>query len=201
MPRTARKVHPHFPHHIVQRGNRRQITFFKDNDYRYYLDLLKTWSKEAHLEIWAYCLMPNHVHIIGTPHKEDSLRLCMSQVHRRYTMMINKREGWSGHLWQSRFGSYTMDESYCLAATRYIEMNPVTAKMVDRPENWQWSSAGFRLNLRPTSLLSSEPLKSLVPDWQDFLYKKPNIDIEKQLLKSEISGKPLGSDAFLSRLN
>lgn len=169
MPRTARIVAPDFPHHIVQRGNRRMNVFFKPNDYQFYLDLLKEWSKEARVDIWAYCLMPNHVHIVGVPEDTDSLRLMMSQVHKRYTMLINRREEWTGHLWQGRFASYVMDEAYALSAVRYVELNPVRSGLVEKPEDYRWSSARHHIHGVADPVLNDETIRSMVPDWQTYL--------------------------------
>jgi len=127
MARIARVVAPGLPHHVTQRGNRRQQTFFCDDDYRAYLELMAQWCSRCAVEIWAYCLMPNHVHLIAVPESKDGLRSAIGEAHRRYTRRINFREGWRGHLWQGRFASYTMEERYLLAAARYIEMNPQCA--------------------------------------------------------------------------
>jgi len=114
MARMARVVVPGYPHHITQRGNRRQETFFCDDDYRLYMQLLAEWCSICGVAIWVYCLMPNHVHFIAVPQTEDSLRLAIGEAHRRYTRHINFRGHWRGHLWQGRFASYVMDEKYLL---------------------------------------------------------------------------------------
>jgi putative transposase len=129
MVRIARVVAPEYPHHITQRGNRRQDTFFCDDDYRLYMKLMAESCSIFGVAIWAYCLMPNHVHFIAVPQTENSLKLAIGDAHRRYTRHVNFRENWRGHLWQGRFASYLMDEKYLLAAARYIELNPVRAKL------------------------------------------------------------------------
>ena len=118
MARLARLVIPGLPHHITQRGNRRQQTFFNDGDYSAYLELMSDWCREEGVEIWGYCLMPNHVHLIAVPKTEDGLRRAIGEAHRRYTRRINFREKWRGYLWQGRFASFIMDEPYLLAAAR-----------------------------------------------------------------------------------
>ena len=100
MARIARVIAAGYPHHITQRGNRRQQTFFCDNDYETYLSLMSEWCKKHKVEIWAYCLMPNHVHIIAVPEMEEGLRVAIGEAHRRYTRHVNFREAWRGHLWQ-----------------------------------------------------------------------------------------------------
>lgn len=141
MARLARVVVPRVPHHVTQRGNRRQRTFFGDEDYRHYLALLKTWSARAGTRIWAYCLMPNHVHVVAIPEAEDGLARTIGEVHRRYTRHVNLREGWRGHLWQARFASFPMDDAHLVRCIRYVELNPVRAGLCASPFDWRWSSA------------------------------------------------------------
>ena len=113
MARIARVIAPRIPHHITQRGNRRQKTFFLDDDYRMYLNLMADWCKRHKVEVWAYCLMPNHVHLLAVPESEDGLRRAIGEAHRRYTRHVNFREGWKGHLWQGRGSTlFPMEESY-----------------------------------------------------------------------------------------
>jgi len=140
MARLPRLVLPGYPYHVTQRGNRRQQTFFEDGDYALYLDLLGDAARRAAAEIWAYCLMPNHVHIIVVPSDEDGLRRTFADAHRRYTGFINARHRWTGHLWQGRFGAVVMDEEHLAHAVRYVSLNPVRARLVERAENWAWSS-------------------------------------------------------------
>ncbi|MDG1306782.1 MAG: transposase [Porticoccaceae bacterium] len=103
MARLARVVVPNYPHHVTQRGNRRQQTFFSDDDYKAYVDLLAEAKNKAGVEVWAYCLMPNHTHIVVVPEHKDSLSVFFSNAHRRYTRRVNFREGWRGHLWKIGF--------------------------------------------------------------------------------------------------
>ena len=133
MARIARVVAPGYPHHITQRGNRRQETFFCDDDYRAYIELMSEWLAKHKVEVWAWCLMPNHIHLIAVPQIQEGLARAIGEAHRRYTRRIDFRENWRGHLWQKRFASFPMDETHLLAAVRYVEMNPVTANMVEQP--------------------------------------------------------------------
>jgi putative transposase len=118
MARLPRFVAPDLLHHIAQRGNRRQQTFFCDDDYQTYLELMGEWCGVHDVEIWAYCLMPNHVHLIAVPHSGDGVTRVVGEVHRRYMRMVNFREGWRGHLWQGRFASFVLDEPHLLTAAR-----------------------------------------------------------------------------------
>src|SRR5438045_9637812 len=117
MARISRAVIPGFPHHITQRGNRRQATFFAPDDYRHYLDLMAESCRRFDVEIWAWCLMPNHVHMIAVPQTDDGLRWAIGEAHRKYTLAVNRREGWQGYLWQGRFSSFVMGERHLPAAT------------------------------------------------------------------------------------
>jgi len=176
MARIARVVAPGIPHHVTQRGNSRQQTFFNEDDYRFYQALMSEWCKTHDVEIWVYCLMPNHIHLIAVPKNSDSLRLSIGEAHRRYTRRINFREGWRGHLWQGRFSSFIMDEKYLLACTRYIELNPVRAGLVKNPENWllPWSSASAHLKGENDMLVNASPLLFMVKkQWSDFLLNSP----------------------------
>src|SRR5271166_3831232 len=136
MPRLARVVVPGLPHHITQRGNRRQQTFFCDEDYRSYLELIGEWCGVHQVAVWAYCLMPNHIHLIAVPQSADGLRRAIGEAHRRYTRTVNFREGWRGHLWQGRFASFVLDEPYLLTAARYVELNPVRAGLINSPSRY-----------------------------------------------------------------
>lgn len=141
MARIARVVAAHVPHHVTQRGNRRQQVFFCDEDYETYRALVAEGCRRAGVDVLGYCLMPNHVHLILSPHTEDGLRAALGEAHRRYTRHVNFRERWRGYLWQGRFASFPMDEKYLLACARYVELNPVRARLVKRPQDWAWSSA------------------------------------------------------------
>src|SRR5262249_47907569 len=123
MARLARVVVPDSPHHVTQRGNRREPVFFEADDYRLYRRLVAAAARRAGTAVWAYCLMPNHVHLIVTPADVDGLRATFAEAHRRYTGAINARFRWTGHLFQGRFGAVVMDEPHLLAAARYIALN------------------------------------------------------------------------------
>ena len=200
MARLARVVAPGFPHHITQRGNRRQQTFFRDDDYQAYLDLVGEWCSAHDVEIWAYCLMPNHVHLIAVPESADGLRRALGEVHRRYTRLVNFREGWRGHLWQGRFASYVLDERYLLTAARYVELNPVRAGLVEAPSRYRWSSAAAHARGRDDGVVTVGPLLELAPNWRSFLARVIRDEDIKLLRSHEQTGRPLGDDEFLATL-
>jgi putative transposase len=199
MSRIARVIVPGIPHHITQRGNRRQQTFFCDDDYRAYIGLMSEWCNKYRVEIWAWCIMPNHVHLIAVPETEDGLARAIGEAHRRYTRRINFREGWRGHLWQERFASYPMDEHHLLAAARYVEMNPVAAGLAIHPGDYAWSSARGHLTGQDDQVTKVAPLLSLVDSWNDFLTLSTEDEL-KTLRKHERSGRPLGDPTFVGRL-
>ena len=141
--------------------------------------------------------MPNHVHLIVVPETEEGIRLAIGEAHRRYTRHINFREGWRGHLWQGPFASYVMNGSYLLACSRYIELNPVRAKLVDKPDNWVWSSAGAHIKGKNDRLVKVQMVNK---DWSDFLSSAYTEKDAESLRKHERSGRPLGNEALVERL-
>lgn len=201
MPRIARIVAPGYPHHITQRGNRRQQTFFSDEDYDAYIDLMAEWCDHYGVEIWAYCLMPNHVHLVSVPKEKDSLHLAIGEAHRRYTRMINFRNGWRGHLWQGRFASYIMDERYLLSCVRYVETNPVRVKLSDQAQNWRWSSAAAHISGNDDRLVSVLPMLRMVKKkWAEYLDEPVLEDEINDMRKHERTGRPLCKTWLLDRL-
>jgi len=130
MPRLAHSVFAQVPHHITQRGNRRDPVFFTDEDRHAYLDWLSEYAGKNAREVLAYCLMTNHIHLVAVPRTEDSLQRARKPLHMRYAQRINRSHGWKGHLWQEQFFSSALDETYFWVAIRYVERNPVRARMV-----------------------------------------------------------------------
>lgn len=200
MARMARVVVPHYPHHVTQRGNRRQRTFFRESDYRHYLELIASHCKRAGTEIWAYCLIPNHVHLVMVPTVEDGLRAALGEAHRHYTRYINKREGWRGHLWQERFYSCPMDENHLLAAVRYVERNPVVAGICKSPAEWKWSSARAHIERRDDLLVRVQPMLNRVDDWQSYLSSGNEPEEDRRIERHGRTGRPLGDITFLRKL-
>ncbi len=200
MARMARVVVPNYPHHVTQRGNRRQKTFFCDNDYRYYIDLMSTFSRQSGTEVWAYCLMPNHVHLVMVPAEEDGLRAALGEAHRRYTRHINFREGWRGHLWQERFHSFTMDENYLISTVRYVERNPVVAGLCAHPQDWKWSSAHAHLMGKDDQLVRVKPMLDRIDRWGAYLSDADKRSDEDLIERHTRTGRPLGCADFVRKL-
>jgi len=174
-------------------------TFFCDEDYLTYLALMAEWCRKFNVSVWCYCLMPNHVHLIAVPETEESLRMAIGEAHRRYSVMINRRQKWTGHLWQGRFSSFPMDETYLLAAAKYIEMNPVRANLTPDPYAWRWSSAKAHADGTDDILVKTSPLLQIVGDWRVFLRDTVEEDANK-IRSHERTGRALGSDSFLESL-
>jgi putative transposase len=200
MARLARVVVPGTPHHVTQRGNRREQVFFGDDDYRAYLDLIAIAARRSGTEVWAYCLMPNHVHFIMTPSGVDGLRATFAEAHRRYTARIHARLKCTGHLWQGRFSSTAMDERHLMAAARYVPMNPVRAKLVRRAEDWPWSSARAHLAGRDDGIVTVGPLLDRIGDFAGLLAADEDEPAVMAIRHSRTTGRPVGAEAWLRSL-
>ncbi|MDP6516470.1 MAG: transposase [Alphaproteobacteria bacterium] len=202
MARLPRIVIPGHPHHVTQRGNRGMQTFFSNADYGFYRDLLAEHCAAAGVAVWAYCLMPNHVHLILVPTDPDGLRRALGETHRRYTRRVNAREDWRGHLWQERFHSFVMDEDHLLACARYVERNPSRAKLVRRVRDWRWSSARAHLAGTDDGLVTVAPLLDLIGDWRAHLGAAPATeDATVAAIRSHArTGRPLGAATFIKQL-
>ena len=200
MARIARVVVPGIPHHVTQRGVRRMDTFFDDEDYETYLRLMREWCDASGVEVWAYCLMQNHVHLIAVPESGDSLAHGIGEAHRRYTRHINFKKGWKGYLWQGRFASFPMDEDYLLATCRYVELNPVRAKLAGRPEDYRWSSARAHLAGKDDTLVRVKPMLDQISDWAELLASGDQALFD-DVRMHERTGRPLGSNGFIERMS
>ena len=200
MPRFPRLVVPGCPHHVTQRGVRRQRTFFDETDYRAYLWLALELAGDWPVTFWAYCLMPNHVHAVVVPEQPDSLSKYFAILHRRYARRTNLRHEWRGHMWQKRFFSVVMDEPHCLTALRYVEMNPVRAGICRKPEEWPWSSARANLGYVADPLIDRSRTRSIVTNWQSFIAEEEDADAVEQLRQQTGTGRPDGNEAFLTSI-
>jgi len=203
MPRIARVVAVGVPHHITQRGNNRQRVFFKDEDRSRYLELLKRYAAEFDLTVLAYCLMPNHVHLIATPNGEQSLAKAIGRTNLVYTQHVNRVYDRSGRLWQNRFYSCPLDERHLRVALCYVERNPVTAGLVKQA--WEYCSSSASAHVTgedPIGLLDlSQWYDALrTTDWRGEL-ERPQDDVAAEKIRSATStGRPLGSESFVDEL-
>ncbi|WP_315832351.1 transposase [Bradyrhizobium prioriisuperbiae] len=200
MARLARVVVPGIPHHVTQRGNGRARTFFEDADYALYRDLLAEHCGQAGVEVWAWCLMPNHVHLILVPSDTDGLRRALAALHRRYAGIIHARRKRTGHFWQGRFGAVAMDEAHLAAALRYVSLNPVRARLVARAQDWRWASTRAHLSGKDDGITERKPVRDRFPCFADLLAAETDVEAFDRLRAAESIGRPLGDDRFLSRI-
>ena len=203
MPRVARLVLPGLPHHITQRGNYRQKVFYRDEDRLLYLNLLREFAVHYGVSILAYCLMPNHVHLIAVPHHERALARMLQRVHADYARAVHLRLRRVGHLWQARYASVPMDEKHFWATMVYVEQNPSKAHLVDHPWDWRWSSAQAHLADSEGGLLDLVAWRArYTPEkWKRCLELglADSLTIER-IREATQKGWPLGDEAFLDRL-
>ena len=189
MPRRARISIPGIPWHIIQRGNNRSACFYADEDYQFYLDHLKEQSEKHCCKIHAYVLMTNHVHLLLTPEKENSVAQLMKNLGQRYVQYINRTYRRSGTLWEGRFRScLAQSEDYVLACYRYIELNPVRADMVNHPREYPWSSYRFNGEGKKSDLLTPHE-EYLRLDRQELNRRKAYRDLFKAHVDPEIDNQ------------
>ena len=202
MPRIARVVAANYPHHVTQRGNNRADVFFDDEDRHCYLQILQRYSGKSETSIWAYCLMSNHVHLLVVPKKAESLAMCIGRTNLTYTQYINRKYKKSGRLWQNRFFSTTVDtDQYLWAAVRYIELNPIKAHLVKEPQNYDWSSCRFTLGIKRNSLVRTHEWLNNTDrtEYIKFL-GQTDTKTEAKIRQATSTGRPLGDDTFLKKL-
>ena len=202
MPRIARVCAEGYPHHITQRGNNKEKAFFDDEDKRFYLDALQRYKDKYKMKILAYCLMGNHVHVLAMPEKETSLARGIGGTNLLYTQYINRKYNRSGRLWQNRFFSSVVEkEPYLWAVMRYIEQNPVRARLVKRSEDYEWSSAMAHVSDIKDDVLSKESWfnEKEIESYREFLTKDDK-EINTAIRRATSTGRPFGSEGFIKKL-
>ncbi len=201
MPRIARAVAIGHPHHITQRGNYQQHVFEAEEDYIQYLQWLKEYSQRYSLKIWAYCLMNNHVHFVCVPMKDDSLARTFNTLHMRYSQYFNKKKKVTGHLWQGRFYSSSLDERHLYAAIRYVEKNPVRAKIIKEPHEYRWSSAKAHVYKGIDHILTNDCyLVREIKNWLLYLMEKEDKTLIDNIRRNTKTGRPCGDDVFMEKI-
>jgi putative transposase len=173
MPRKARDVSSGSLHHVTQRGNDQQLTFAGDGQRLGYLELLRETCRDEGVEMFGYCLMPNHVHLILRPKEDEGISRVMHKVSGEHAKRFNREAGRTGHVWQNRFFSAILDRIHVWTALRYVDLNPVRAAMVEAAADWRWSSAKAHLDRKPDELgllaLAEMFTWRDYPDWHRFL--------------------------------
>ena len=201
MARLSRVLAPDVPHHVTQRGNRRQLLFTEPGDYALYRDLLAERCERNGVSCWAYCLMPNHVHLILAPATREGLSRGVGEAHRRYTAFVNARACETGHLFQGRFGCVAMDEAHMLNALRYLAFNPVRAGLCKTPGEWEWSSVRAHVRGRSDALVDVRPVLAIAPRFDELLQMSLTEQAELAGFETSSSnGRPLGDAAFVALL-
>lgn len=200
MARISRVVVPGYPHHLTQRGVRSLDIFDHDDDRREYLRLVGTHAKACGVAILAWCAMTNHAHFIAVPEEESSLAKAFGEAHRLYTRMKNFRQDVRGYLFQGRFSSCVLDERHLIAAARYVELNPVRAKMVKKAWDYEWSSARFHAGKCVSDpLVTDRTLLGLVTDWGELL--AGDDEEANKILRAGVKiGRPVGNESFLQKI-
>ena len=212
MPRAARIVVPGASHHVTQRGNNQQDVFFVADDYRVYLECLREQGARFGFRLEGYCLMANHIHLIGVPAREGSLAKAIGRTHFLYTQYVNRMHGRTGHLWQNRFYSCAMDEPHAYRALCYVELNPVRAGMVKRAWDYAWSSAPLHCDCAPmdgwgadagAALLDVAAWRAQMPprQWRATLKELARDKAAQEAIRrNTYTGRPLGTDSFLRKV-
>jgi len=203
MPRIARIVIPEVPYHLTQRGNNRQDVFFVDDDRRVYLEMLADYASRFDLEILAWCLMTNHIHLVAVPGTEKSLAQTLQRVDFRYAQYVNRLHRREGHLWQNRFYSCALDERHAVAALRYVEQNPVRARMSRVPWRYEWSSAAAHVGEEDKwGLLDLEAWRAewSQDEWRRMLRSSLEESSVGAIRRCTAGGRPLGSDSFIRKI-
>jgi len=203
MPRVARIVLPGIPHHITQRGNNKQVVFYSAQDKKTYLGFLEQESCRHGLTISGYCLMVNHVHIVGTPETAKSLQNAIGRTNYRYSLYFNKLYDRCGHLWQGRFFSCVLDEEHFVFALRYVDQNPVRAELISDACDYSWSSAAAHTGQPDSSgMLDLGWWKSFqgFSEWRQLLQIDLPGSVVERFRCNSITGRPLGSEEFVKRM-
>ena len=209
MPRKSRFFLPNIPVHAIQRGNNRQAIFFDEVDYRLYLDWMKAAAEKYGCQIHAYVLMTNHVHLLITPEHRDSLSRLFQYVGRYYVTYVNNTYGRTGTLWEGRYKASIVEEDrYLLSCYRYIELNPVRAGMVKRPEDYPWSSYGYNALAIDDPLLSPHKLYLQLGEvdelrqhaYQALFQNTFDAEMLDEMRACLQSGTPLGSGRFKAQI-
>jgi putative transposase len=209
MARQSRLILPDQPHHVIQRGNDRQLIFREEEDYQRFLGWLKAAAKFYRVAIHAYVLMPNHLHLLATPNDDEGLAQMMQKVGRFYVPWFNAKYGRSGGLFQGRFRTSLVDsERYFMACSRYIELNPVRAHLAEAPLDYRWSSYAHHAGVRTDPVVSDHSLYWSLGNtpfqreaaYMELIEQGHSSDELEMISRAVTKGQPLGSDAFKAEL-
>ena len=201
MARIARVMFAGLPFHLTHRGNHKETVFFSEQDRAQYLQLLRRHAERFKMAVWAYCLMPNHVHLIAIGRCKASISRALGLTQQMHSRRVNLRRDVTGHLWANRFFSTALDEYHLWAAVRYVELNPVRAGIVKDATEYVWSSARFHGGLAEDDLLhSSSPFPGPIGDWAAWLRIGLDDATASRLRDNTFTGQPSGCDRFIEEI-
>ena len=201
MARLARSTIIGYPHQVTQRGNYEQTVFEEEADYRRYLSWLRECSDRYSIEIWAYCLMRNHVHFVCIPKTDGALAHAFNTLHMKYAQYFHGKKGVTGHLWRGRFLSCMLDDQSVFEEVRFIENNPVRARLVERAEDYPWSSARHHvLGESDPVIMNGSFLNGEIKDWRAYLEERGDAPILTRTWHNLKTGRPAGDEGFVHAL-
>ncbi len=201
MPRGPRIIIPGLPHHVTQRGNRKQVVFFDDKDRRHFLKLLLKYSRRSHVEIGSYCLIPNHYHLITRPPSKKAHSQLMHALDGHYAGYFNQKYQRTGHLWQGRYLACPTDPAHFANTLRYVAQNPVRAGLVDDPADYPWSSTAALCGLRDDPILAEDfPSRNFVQDWGRWFGQPLADEVLERIRTATHRGVPYASKEFIQGL-
>jgi putative transposase len=204
MSRIARVSVEGMPYHVTQRGNGRQRVFFSESDYRLYLDLLRANAERFRLRIWAYCLMPNHVHFVVVPEGAVAMAKTLGRTHADYARYFNLRQRSCGHVWQARYFSCPLDRVHVWLAMAYVERNPVRAGFVEEAGSYSWSSAAAHTSGEdPAHILNLGAWRKQYTGerWREVLRTSVSEEaLTERLREATVRRRPFGSEEFVEAL-
>ncbi len=206
MPRIGRVVAPNMPHHVVQRGHNRNAVFVYDGDYSYYFDTLCEWTQIFQVKVYAWCLMTNHVHLLLDPGDDiKSIGLLMKRLAGRQTRYVNKQEHRTGSLWDGRYKMSIVDsDQYFLQCCRYIELDPVKARMIIQPENYRWSSYRENAGLSSSVIVDRDGFTKLsganFENYREFVLAGSSVSESEFISQRLESNRLTGGDRFVEEI-
>ncbi|THD44331.1 MAG: transposase [Bradyrhizobium sp.] len=200
MARLSRITIPGLPHHVTQRGARRQALFVEPGDYALYRDLLAERCRANAVACWAYCLTPNHVQLILVPSSPEGLSRAVGEANRRYTAFFNARARATGPLFQGRFASVAMDQRHCLNAVRHLALSPIRAGLADTPRGWPHSSVAAHFADRDDALVSVAPILAFAPRFAELLAASSGESPAEVFTAPNASSRPRGGPDFLAEI-
>ncbi len=199
MPRTARASVGGICYHVMNRGNGSARVFHKDRDYEAFVSLIDQSCDRLPMRVLAYCLMPNHFHLVLWPHGDGDLGTWMQWLMTAHVRRYHRHHGTSGHVWQGRFRAFPIQQdAHLLTVMRYIERNPLRARLVDRAQDWAWSSLGWLGSAERPRCLHAGPIDRL-HDWLQCVNRAESAEELEILRGSAQRGTPFGTPMWIGR--